>query len=376
MENKQKQTTVPNYYEAFQCIGGACEDTCCAGWYLPIDAQTLKKYKKVKEPIMKRRLDKEIVVKKGAVDASCAAKIKLKNNRCAFLSKEGWCDIQSQLGAVYLSESCHFYPRTANQLNEQVEYSLTLSCPEAARQVLCQKEGISFKKGGVLPQSAIQTISAELRYQAQKPKTWQDYCEVYRDGLIHQLQTREVGISECLAQIEDKFITINQHIARHDLKKIPVAMNQVTKKRTLPLLEREVFEHIQEVFKELLTTKKINSASYKDLLPSLIALEYATYQNTLGEYTTKVEETLRYMLENYFVHYVFDRCIPLDAQTPYESIGRMIDYYQLLRLHLIAIMAEGRIGEEEVVALIQGFTKVYDHGENHLSKILRCLHKK
>ena len=40
---------VPEYYKQFQCIGGACEDTCCAGWNITVDKPTYQKYKKVKE---------------------------------------------------------------------------------------------------------------------------------------------------------------------------------------------------------------------------------------------------------------------------------------------------------------------------------------
>ena len=28
----------------FKCIGGECEDTCCAGWSVSIDKKTYKKY--------------------------------------------------------------------------------------------------------------------------------------------------------------------------------------------------------------------------------------------------------------------------------------------------------------------------------------------
>ena len=121
---------VPSYFDDFRCIGGACEDTCCAGWYLPVDEATYKKYKKVKDPVMKRRLDKELVARKGGVTADNVAKIKLKNNRCAFLAGDGLCELYTQLGAHYLSESCQLYPRTFNQVNDTVECSLTLSCPD------------------------------------------------------------------------------------------------------------------------------------------------------------------------------------------------------------------------------------------------------
>ena len=48
------QYTFPNYYKEFSCIAGACPDTCCAGWQIVIDDQTLKKYQHFKGPFRNR----------------------------------------------------------------------------------------------------------------------------------------------------------------------------------------------------------------------------------------------------------------------------------------------------------------------------------
>ena len=37
----------PNYYEKFKCIAGNCPDTCCAGWNIDIDDESLDKYESV-----------------------------------------------------------------------------------------------------------------------------------------------------------------------------------------------------------------------------------------------------------------------------------------------------------------------------------------
>ena len=29
--------TVPHYWNQFQCTGGSCPDSCCAGWQIQID---------------------------------------------------------------------------------------------------------------------------------------------------------------------------------------------------------------------------------------------------------------------------------------------------------------------------------------------------
>lgn len=45
------QYTAPHYYKKFQCIGGDCPDTCCAGWQIQIDPASLRKYRKTKGPL-------------------------------------------------------------------------------------------------------------------------------------------------------------------------------------------------------------------------------------------------------------------------------------------------------------------------------------
>ena len=39
MYNKLK-VTYPNNFARFKCIGGECEDTCCAGWEIDIDDES------------------------------------------------------------------------------------------------------------------------------------------------------------------------------------------------------------------------------------------------------------------------------------------------------------------------------------------------
>src|ERR1700721_2586267 len=34
----------PQCFDRFRCTGADCEDTCCAGWGLPVDQETYEKY--------------------------------------------------------------------------------------------------------------------------------------------------------------------------------------------------------------------------------------------------------------------------------------------------------------------------------------------
>ena len=71
------------------------------------------------------------------------ARIDLNGPGCPFLS-EGWCAIQKKLGEAYLPIMCSAYPRVMNVVDDVLQRSLDLSCPEAARLVLLDPNPMQF----------------------------------------------------------------------------------------------------------------------------------------------------------------------------------------------------------------------------------------
>ena len=45
---------IPHYFNDFRCVAAECEDTCCAGWQIVIDEQSLEKYKNTGGQLGKR----------------------------------------------------------------------------------------------------------------------------------------------------------------------------------------------------------------------------------------------------------------------------------------------------------------------------------
>ena len=125
--------TFPNYYKEFSCIAGSCPDTCCAGWQIVIDNKTLKKYQHFKGPFH-NRLHNDIDWKEHV--------FRQYNRRCAFLNEENLCDIYTEAGPKMLCDTCRNYPLHIEEFEGLREISLSLSCPEAARILLSQKEKV------------------------------------------------------------------------------------------------------------------------------------------------------------------------------------------------------------------------------------------
>jgi lysine-N-methylase len=129
------QITKPTFYKEFSCIAGACPDTCCAGWQIMIDEKSLQKYRRFKGPF-RNRLHNDIDWKEHSF---CQY-----DKRCAFLNEDNLCDIYSEAGKDMLCDTCQKYPRHIEEFEGLREYSLSLSCPEAARIFLSHKEKITF----------------------------------------------------------------------------------------------------------------------------------------------------------------------------------------------------------------------------------------
>ena len=79
----------PHYYDNFRCLAGACPDTCCAGWQIYIDEESLEKYGRERGPFG-NRLVNSIDWEEGAFYQYAG--------RCAFLNEEDLCDLQAELG--------------------------------------------------------------------------------------------------------------------------------------------------------------------------------------------------------------------------------------------------------------------------------------
>ena len=127
--------TIPHYFEDFKCVAAECEDTCCAGWAIMIDENSLEKYRNMKGPFGEQ-VRNSIDWKEGCFLQS--------DKRCAFLNVENLCDLHIVAGEHMLCDTCRDYPRHKEEFEGVREGSLSLSCIEAAKIVLGCKEPVQF----------------------------------------------------------------------------------------------------------------------------------------------------------------------------------------------------------------------------------------
>lgn len=116
------KTYAPNYYGKFHCIAGACRHSCCIGWDVYIDEETLCIYENM-GGIMGERVRTHLREKE---DGTCFEMC--DGGRCPMLNERGLCNIILEKGEDFISEICREHPRFYNFFSDRTELGLGLSC--------------------------------------------------------------------------------------------------------------------------------------------------------------------------------------------------------------------------------------------------------
>ena len=119
---------VPHYYQQFHCIAGACQHTCCQGWEVDIDEESLPRYRAMADIV-------------PHIEEAGTAHIRLlSDERCPFLNEDNLCDLILRHGKDILCQICRDHPRFRSFWSDRTEIGLGLVCEEAGRLMLSQNE--------------------------------------------------------------------------------------------------------------------------------------------------------------------------------------------------------------------------------------------
>ncbi len=134
----------PKYVADFQCDGSKCDAKCCRNlWIIDIDRETYKKYQRIKNPSMR----KKILTSMQPSITRVGFKIKFnENGACPLLCEDNFCYVQKNLGEDALSETCKLYPRRLNKIGNYQFRVLSMTCPVAAEQALLSPYGMELQQ--------------------------------------------------------------------------------------------------------------------------------------------------------------------------------------------------------------------------------------
>ncbi|WP_400162315.1 flagellin lysine-N-methylase [Brevibacillus sp. TJ4] len=380
---------VPTYMDRFQCIGSACEDTCCAGWSVPIDRATYQKYKKLSQSDLTQKLDTHIKRKQTNPTEGHYATIKMSGcQSCPMLTADSLCEIQLRLGEEYLSKTCANYPRVTNRVNGNYEMAATMSCPEAARLALLNPEPMSFFE---IPSQPGQTFSiqTELHPANCSPAELPFYFWDLRIFSIELIQNRRYSLTDRVLILGLFYQNMDDFVNSGKVAEIPRLIENY---RTL-IKDGSLEAAIQQIppeaaaqirlLKELIDVRMhigIDNQRYLDSFQAFLAgisfdneegieTVAARYQAAYTDYYKPFMNTYSYVLENYLVNYMYKNTFPFSSNAPVlENYFLLALHYSLIKMHLIGIAGfyKDKLAVEHVITLIQSFAKVVEHNSRYM----------
>ncbi len=151
----------PDYYADFHCLAGGCRHTCCQGWEIDIDEESLKRYRAMRGPFGRR-------IRACISEEDTPHFMLREGERCPLLNGDNLCELILQRGEEALCQICADHPRFRNYWSDRVEMGLGLACEEAARLILSSDHPLRLvefgeEEGGEVPLTEGEIWLRELR---------------------------------------------------------------------------------------------------------------------------------------------------------------------------------------------------------------------
>ncbi|MGF1726645.1 flagellin lysine-N-methylase [Photobacterium nomapromontoriensis] len=359
---------IPQFVEKFSCIADKCEDHCCHGWNILIDKPT---YRFMTEKSEFKDKARAMIIK--TPKTSVYAQIKLDaQGVCPFRDSQGLCDVHKAHGHSRLSTTCKTYPRTNAVRGERVERSLTLSCPEAARQVLLNPSAMMFsEKVNFEPNFK----PAAYRY----PYYYDAVRQLYVDVLLME------GVT-----LEAKLFMLGMSLKMLDAKKdeqasfqetLDFCIERIVNGEFLAMYERTgsmVEMHALFLTKLYNVHLALGITEKHGLVLNRIHQIHAQLVDTLGQAGADVAQQKIILLQgfnghyqdyvaanphvwlNYFLYGMYKHDFP--TKGLYEVFSEQVIDFFLLRGALSAIASKRQLEDNDVIHVVQSYHRARSHG--------------
>ncbi len=336
--------TFPAYYKKFKCIADKCPDTCCAGWDVVVDPESLEKYKALKGAYADK------INSLITIDDDGDSIFIPKNKRCPFLLESGLCEMHIELGEESLCRTCRQFPRHKTYFGARLETGISLSCPEAARLITESPDPITFES---------EEIHAEILPTAIDPNNYFTLLEA-RKTAINILQNRKFSIKKRIVAFLEFSQAVQTHLRKKELEKAKKItadefLNGACKESSQARAKRALSKYFSD-FKSL-------EALCPDWLSELEKAENAQIPSC-SEYEWEFEHMMIYFVFRYFMTAVFD--------------GDLLTKSKLAAVSFIIIrrlQAENDTDKQARIRAIQKYSKEVEHSAQNM-EYLRIQMKK
>ncbi len=367
---------VPKYVNQFQCLGGACPDTCCSTWSINIDKDTFQRYRREVHPALKPLMQQYLVqVDKESYAAHGKLSLRPSDSHCGLHSSDGMCPVQQTLGEDALSDTCYVYPRYVVQFGDRFEQSLTLSCPEAARLALTQDDAFEFVSADFTTRLATTPVVTSVnRFSV-------DAMDEVRVFLIQLFQTHSLSNTERLVTVGWLCQQLDNLVSSNTQANVDTLLEEMREMiasgsihATVSQLDKQQATSVT-LFSILFGVKSPDSSRNRqrdvldrvrsglditaDLVLMKISDNYMRGSKLLADDGGLCEK----LVSRYLLNDLIRETFPWTQVSTMAHYRRLLTRYGILRLMLAGIAAEqgSALDEASIVQTIQVFCRIYQH---------------
>ncbi len=369
--------TRPDYFDSFKCVADKCPDTCCAGWQIVIDDESMEKYKKIKGDYVWKVM--------AGVDWESGCFRQDNAKRCAFLNDKNLCDLYTNAGQESLCKTCREYPRHTEEFDGVREITLSASCPIVARMLMERMDKVEFIS------EEQPDVEETLEFGDFDPFLY-SVIEDGRNAMLGILQNRKISMKEravlVLGMAHDMQRRINhrelfscdQVIAKYKSKKARDYIKEYVRGKEMveeENLTKEMFSLIYEL--ELLRD------DWDELLHVSQNTLFFTMQESFGQLKSEfdlwkkenpdmevhLEQIMVYFLYTYFPGSVYDGQIFAKVQMAVYCTW-MIELLWMARW----LMNGRSITLDEIIEIFYRFCREIEHSDENLEALDEMMMKK
>lgn len=202
----------PDFYKNFECIAGLCPDSCCQGWEVDADKDSLEYYKTLSGDI-RQRIDS--VLDKDEFGNTIFRLTDRK--RCPFLNDSNLCDMHIAIGGEHTPFTCRTFPRFINDFGSTREMGLSFSCPVASDMMWNLEKDFDFEATVNSDPPSLNDIDAELYFYLYKARV-KAYQIVKNKEL--PLNERIVQLLKYAQELQDDIDKYDEGSATLDFKEV------------------------------------------------------------------------------------------------------------------------------------------------------------
>ena len=370
----------PNYYDKFQCVADRCEATCCAGWQIVIDEESLRRYQS-EEGDYGESLRERIDWTEGVFKQDCG-------KRCVFLKDNNLCEMYERLGKESLCVTCGNYPRHIEEFENLREITLTVSCPEVARILLEQKEQVRFTEE--------EADEDEEEFEDFDPFFF-SYLEDARKIMLGILQKRSLSLEVRVAlvkrmaqemqdviEVSELFDLVDIFAAYEEEENLADAVRRAEQElKAFYDNETRSFTDVRMTFKRLYKLEFLSEDWEAYLNKCWLTLygkgahDYHELRKKFKEYCTQEtfgDVSMDIMLEQLLVYFVFAYfCGAVYDDNVIGKIRMAVDSITVLYEMFVAKWAEqgGRLSAKDIQKIVYRYSRELEHSDVNLEIMQR-----